>query len=127
MSDKKYEVGYGKPPKASQFKKGQSGKPSGRSKGSKNVKTRIQAMLETTSAVRLGDETRQMDTYDITLLKLREKALGGDARAMQKIFDLAHEIETMDTSAASSESDFAVEDEAIVLAYIQKREMERAF
>lgn len=31
-----YDVGYGKPPKSAQFKKGQSGNPKGRPKGSKN-------------------------------------------------------------------------------------------
>jgi len=31
-----YEVGYKKPPKQTQFKKGQSGNPKGRKKGSKN-------------------------------------------------------------------------------------------
>ena len=31
-----YEVGYGKPPESNRFKKGQSGNPSGRRKGSKN-------------------------------------------------------------------------------------------
>jgi hypothetical protein len=33
-----FEVGYGKPPKGTQFKKGQSGNPSGRSKKDKAFK-----------------------------------------------------------------------------------------
>ena len=32
VKDKDYEVGYGKPPKSGQFKKGQSGNPMGRPK-----------------------------------------------------------------------------------------------
>jgi hypothetical protein len=35
------EVGYQRPPKATQFQKGRSGNPSGRSKGSKNLATII--------------------------------------------------------------------------------------
>jgi hypothetical protein len=34
-----YEVGYGKPPQAHRWKKGVSGNPRGRTKGSKNVRT----------------------------------------------------------------------------------------
>jgi hypothetical protein len=34
-----YEVGYGKPPQANRWKKGVSGNPRGRTKGSKNVRT----------------------------------------------------------------------------------------
>ena len=33
---KQYEVGYGKPPKSTQFKPGRSGNPKGRTKGSRN-------------------------------------------------------------------------------------------
>lgn len=36
-----YEVGYGKPPSDKQFKKGQSGNPMGRPKGSRNKKPLI--------------------------------------------------------------------------------------
>ncbi len=34
-----YEVGYGKPPKKGQFKKGQSGNSKGRPTGAKNMET----------------------------------------------------------------------------------------
>lgn len=45
-SDDDYEVGYKKPPKGSQFKKGQSGNPKGRPKGSRNVANIYQDLLE---------------------------------------------------------------------------------
>ena len=40
MSDK-YEVGYGKPPKRTQFKKGRSGTPKGKPACRKNFKTEL--------------------------------------------------------------------------------------
>ena len=40
-----YEVGYGKPPKHSQFKTGQSGNPKGRKKGVKNINTILDGIL----------------------------------------------------------------------------------
>jgi len=41
-----YEVGYKKPPKKGQFKKGKSGNPKGRPAGSKNKKTVFNDVLE---------------------------------------------------------------------------------
>src|SRR5215469_5153687 len=40
-----YEVGYGKPPRSSRFKKGQSGNPRGRPSGSKNLSTLLSEAL----------------------------------------------------------------------------------
>jgi Family of unknown function (DUF5681) len=40
-----YEVGYGKPPRHTRFKKGQSGNPRGRPNGSKNLSTLLSETL----------------------------------------------------------------------------------
>ena len=41
-----YEVGYGKPPTNTRFRKGQSGNRTGRPKGVKNFKTELSEELE---------------------------------------------------------------------------------
>lgn len=46
MQGEKEEIGHGKPPKATQFKKGQSGNPGGKKKGTRNTKTLIRELLE---------------------------------------------------------------------------------
>ena len=50
--DRNYEVGYGKPPKHTRFKPGQSGNPKGRKPGSKNVMTLLEQTLFDTVKVR---------------------------------------------------------------------------
>lgn len=46
MSDQSdYEVGYGRPPKSGQFRKGKSGNPKGRPKGRKSMQDHVQAIL----------------------------------------------------------------------------------
>ena len=41
-----HDAGYGKPPRHSRFKKGQSGNPKGRPRGSRNFSTDVKATLE---------------------------------------------------------------------------------
>lgn len=60
MSKKKdYEVGYGKPPKATQFKKGQSGNSKGRPRKSENVRTLLRETLNQRVQVRVNGKVKQ--------------------------------------------------------------------
>lgn len=54
-------VGYGCPPVQSQFKPGQSGNPSGRAKGSQNLKTLFNKVLNEEISLRGGRIRRQKD------------------------------------------------------------------
>jgi hypothetical protein len=48
------EVGYGKPPGHSRFKKGQSGNPKGRLSGTRNLKSDLNEELQESVMVREG-------------------------------------------------------------------------
>ncbi len=90
MSDKRdYEVGYRKPPKAHQFKQGQSGNPKGRRKGVLNFRTDVRETLKAPVAITEGGLKRTVSTQGALLLRLREKALKGDPRAMDRCLELA--------------------------------------
>ena len=102
MSEK-YEVGYGKPPKHSQFKKGQSGNPRGRRKGSRNLKTDVKDTL--TQRVRLTKDgkPKTVSTQQAALLRLREKALAGDGRSLDRLIELARLYNDDELAEAGSE------------------------
>lgn len=76
-----YDVGYGKPPKRTQFKPGQSGNPRGRPKGTKNLKTDLLEELGERIIVREGDQTRRVSKQRAFVKTLVSKTLKGDVRA----------------------------------------------
>ena len=61
--DRGHEVGYGKPPKARQFKPGQSGNPKGRPKGSRNVQPKA-TIVERLSSLVLAEAYRLIQIRD---------------------------------------------------------------
>lgn len=90
--DRSEQVGYGKPPKHSQFKKGQSGNSKGRPKGVKNFQTEVDAVLRSKVTVTHGGKSKKVGTVEAALLRLREKALKGDPRALDRLLSLAREV-----------------------------------
>ena len=108
-----YEVGYGKPPTATQFKKGKSGNPKGRPKGSRNFRTDVQATLEAPVQFREKGHVKTVSTQLATLLRLRQKALSGDGRALDRLLELARDYddEGLPDAAAAVPSDEAILDD----------------
>ena len=86
---REYDVGYGKPPTHSRFRTGQSGNPKGRPKGSRNFSTDVKATLEESIRVTSHGKAKTVSTQLAALLRLREKALSGDARALDGLLALA--------------------------------------
>ncbi len=107
-----YEIGYGKPPSHTRFKKGQSGNPKGRSKGTKNVKTDLLEELAEQIRVREGNCQRRISKQRAVVKSLVVKAVKGDATAARTIFDMIYRLigvehdEPPDTSI--SEDDRAI-------------------
>ena len=83
-----YKVGYGKPPKAKQFKRGRSGNPKGRPKGSLNLATDLTAELGEHITVREDGRPRKVSKQRALIKSLMAKALQGDVRAMGSLLAL---------------------------------------
>ena len=84
-----HDAGYGKPPRHSRFKKGQSGNPKGRPRGSRNFSTDLRETLEEPIRVTHHGKAKTVSTQLAALMRLREKALGGDVRALDRLLELA--------------------------------------
>lgn len=97
-----YEVGYGKPPRHTQFQPGQSGKPSGRPKGAKGTKKNIRNMLNRATPVKIGDEVKHLSTFDLSMERLIEGVRKGDKTAIARVVALAREIDKDDDLKAAA-------------------------
>lgn len=86
--DNDYEVGYGKPPKHTQFKPGQSGNPRGRPKKTKNVDALLERELDGILAVQEGGQAKRMTKREAIIKQVVNMAIKGYAKPLQLI--LAH-------------------------------------
>ena len=92
-------VGYGKPPKHSQFKKGQSGNPRGCPKVRKDVRTRFHDIMNKQVVVTEEGREKKMSKLEVGLSQLMNKAASGDFRAIKAMLYLCRELGYTDNRA----------------------------
>jgi hypothetical protein len=119
-SDDGFAVGYKKPPQHSRFQPGRSGNPRGKQKGVRNFGTDVKRTLEV--PVRLNDQgrARRVSTQEAALLRLREKALKGDARSIVQFLELAKIFNNNTSVESAGDKALAAEDRAILDAYAEE-------
>ena len=107
-----YDVGYGRPPKHTRFEKGKSGNPKGRPKGSNNFSTDVMNVLKAPVKTREGGRIGNLSTQMAGLMRIREKALAGDGKALDQMMQLAarYNNQPIDNSTGNIEA----EDQAIM-------------
>lgn len=95
------KIGYGRPPKRSQFKPGQSGNPKGRPKGSTNLATDLSSELGELISVKENGRTRRISKQRALVKSFAAKALQGDIRALTALLALQNRITTESNSTAA--------------------------
>lgn len=91
--DKKdYVVGWKRPPKASQFKKGESGNSKGRPKLAKSFKTDLQEELEEVIAISDSGKTKSITKQRALLKRLMASALNGNMQALKTLLMLINAV-----------------------------------
>jgi hypothetical protein len=83
-----YAVGYRKPPRETQFTKGQSGNPRGRPKGSQNVATFLQKAARQRVKVTINGGSRFVTKLEAAVTQLSNQAASGDPRAIRDLLYL---------------------------------------
>jgi hypothetical protein len=104
-------AGYKRPPKATRFKRGQSGNPTGRRNGSRNLRTDVADVLSGQVVICEDGNERTISRQEIILLSLFNKAVQGDVKAITALLNMgARLLETAEPPAPEelSETDLRI-------------------
>jgi hypothetical protein len=83
-----YEVGWGRPPKSTRFKPGQSGNPKGRRRDKKEQTAMLREALEQKLSVEIGGEKRTITALEALFKQVLKSALKGDLKATRLLLDM---------------------------------------
>jgi hypothetical protein len=106
-----HEVGYGKPPRHTQFRKGQSGNPGGRSRGLPVQRARALLLEEAYRGVAIKENGRMVPVTALQaiLRSQAELAINGNYRAQRDILEAVQNLEFKKSIGAYDDS--VIEDE----------------
>ena len=97
-------VGYKHPPRANQFRPGQSGNPSGRPKGARNFRSELREELSEVVTVRDGEGEIQVSKQRALIKSLVAAAIEGNQRAAASVLAICVRM------LADADDDEAIED-----------------
>jgi replication-associated recombination protein RarA len=116
-----YPVGYGKPPKHTQFKPGTSGNPKGRPKETKNLKTDLVEELAEKILVHEGDGSKKISKQRAVVKSLVTRTLKGDARAANTLLPMMMRLLDTGEGAQTEEPEELHPDELEILEAYKAR------
>lgn len=105
---KAYQVGYKKPPPSGQFKKGQSGNPSGKKKP-RGLLQVLQDQLEAEIAVKANGGLEKRVVKELLITKVIKLALDGDIQFIKLIFQNAAQTDPNDGNHVSPLTDHEIQ------------------
>ena len=109
-----YEVGYGKPPRDTRFKEGQSGNPRGRPPGAKNLKTLLSEALNEPVVVAENGGHRKITKRQAIITQLVNRSATADLRAIKILLDMLRDIESQTVPASPETAAFTAADEKVI-------------
>ena len=114
-----YQIGYKRPPKEGQFRKGKSGNPKGRPKGSSNFMTLLDKELSQPVVVNENGKTKTISRMQAMVKRLVSQALQGEQRSFLTLIEVLRR--TGKLYMIEQESLLPVNYEAALNAFVLKR------
>jgi len=113
-------VCYGKPPEITRFKKGLSGNPKGRPKGSLNVATAFTKALREKVVINENGQRKTVTKLEAALKQLVNQAASGNLRALRQLVDLAQDAETKQNMQGAQSPDLSDLDQGVIEGILQR-------
>ncbi len=118
-------VGYGQPPARTRFRKGQSGNPTGRRNGAKNLKTDLAEELQESVMVREGERSTKISKQRAIVKTLVNKTLKGDTAAARTLVGMINKLFDQQDSSDNPDEPLDTGDVEVLEAF-EKRVIEWA-
>jgi hypothetical protein len=112
-------IGYGNPPAHTRFKKGTSGNPKGRPKGTRNLAIVLERTLREKVIINENGIRKTITKLEAAVKQLVNKAASGDLVAMRQLSALAGSAE-IQAAASQKESSMVEADQKIMSRLLEK-------
>jgi hypothetical protein len=113
----KYTVGYGKPPKESQFKEGQSGNKNGRPRGRISTARLLEKHMDAKVTVNIGGKPKKVSRREALVLSAIGDAFKGNEKVRRHFLDLVLAFDAQSQSGVAPGID-VTQDQAVVDALL---------
>ena len=114
-----YEIGYRRPPASGQFKKGASGNPKGRPKGSRNFLTLLDKELAQKIVVTENGRKKSISRLQAMVKRMVAGALQGEPKAVLTLVDILRRSGGIEPPEV--EGLLPADYEQVLEAYVQSR------
>ena len=114
-----YDVGYRKPPRHTQFQKGQSGNP-GRKRGSKSLSNQIMDELRKKITITDANGRRRVTKQEAMVIQMVNKGLAGDHKAAMAILQVDRQREAEAARGGGAEPFTLANDLTVALALLKR-------
>lgn len=115
-----YEIGYRRPPASGKFKKGASGNPRGRPKGSRNFLTLLEKELDQTVVVNENGKKKKLTRLQAMVKRMVNGALQGDQKSLLTLIEILRRTGRFES--ADTEDLLPENYESLLDAYVQQRQ-----
>lgn len=123
--DSGYEIGFGKPPEHTRFKKGQSGNPGGRPQGTLNMATVLERTLREKVVINENGKKQIITKLEAAIKQVTNKAASGELKALQLLSALVRNAEERAIKTVAPNSTLDEVDEKVVRGILNRLEAQK--